>query len=453
MKVTFENPDKINGVMTIVIEENDYAENLTKRLKDIRKKTEMPGFRKGMVPMGRIKQMYGTSVKIEEINKLVGDSMYGYVRDNKIEMLGEPVPSEKQVPQDLDNNGPFEFIFDIAVAPEFEIKLDKRDKLTYYHIDIDDKLIDQQIDMFRGRTGHNEEVEDYQENDILTGDLRELNEDGSNKEDGIVLSDAKVMPSYIKAEDQKKLFDGAKKGDIITFNPKKAYENVTELSALMKIEKEQAENLTADFTFQVTGISRYVKGEINQELFDATFGKDEVKSEEEFRNKIKETLEPQVEPQQDLRLLLDLKKKCEDKIGKLEYPEALLKRIMLDGANAEDKNKAAEEIEKEFANSIEALTWHLIKNKLVTLLDVKIDDNDIKNASMRMARDMFAQYGMSNMPEEYVEKYAQEMMGKEEMRTRILDNAIDEKIVAAIKTTITIDDKNISFEDFNKLFA
>lgn len=452
MKVTFENPDKINGLMTVVIEENDYAENLTKKLKDIRKKVEMPGFRKGMVPMGQIKKMYGTSAKIEEINKLVGEGMYGYVRDNKIEMLGEPIPSEKQVPQDLELNGPFEFIFDIAVAPEFDIKLDKRDKLSYYHINIDDKLIDEQVEMFKSRTGHQEEVEDYMDGDILTGDLRELNADGTNNEEGVIVSAAKIMPQYIKNEDQKKLFDGAKKGDIITFCPKKAYESVAELSAMLKIEKEKAENLTADFTFQVTGISRYVKGEVNQELFDAAFGKDVVKTEEDFRKKIAETLEPQVEPQQDLRLLLDLKKKCEDKIGKLAYPEALLKRIMIEGAKEEDRKKAEENVDKEFEASMEALTWHLIKNKLVTLFSIKVDDEDVKKASQRMAREMFAQYGMSNMPEEYVTKYAEELMGKEEMRTRILDNAIDEKIVASVKTAITIEDKNISFEDFNKLF-
>lgn len=453
MKVTFENPDKINGLMTLVIEESDYAENLTKRLKDIRKKAQMPGFRPGMVPMGRIKQMYGTSAKIEEINKLVGDSMYGYIKDNKIEMLGEPIPSEKQVPQDLENDGPFTFIFDIAVAPEFDIKLDKRDKLIYHLIDVDDKLIDDQVEMFRSRTGHNEEVEDYQEGDILTGDLRELNADGSNNEEGVVVSAAKIMPQYIKNEEQHKLFDGAKKGDIITFNPKKAYESAAELTAMLKIEKEKAENLTSDFTFQVTGISRYVKGEINQELFDAAFGKDTVKTEEEFRNKIAEALKPQLVPQQDLRLLLDLKKKCEDKIGKLEYPEALLKRIMIAGSEEKDKEKVAKDVEKDFAGSIEALTWHLIKNKLVTMFNIKIDDADVKAASQNIAREMFAQYGMSNMPEEYVAKYAEELMGKEEMRTRVLDNAIDVKIVESIKTAITIEEKNISFEDFNKLFA
>ena len=195
MKVTFENPDKVNGLMTLTVEEADYQANVDKALKNYRKKAQMPGFRPGMVPMSLIKRQYGTAVKVEEINKLLGQEIYKYVNDNKIMMLGEPMPSDKQTPVDVEGAAPYTFVFDIAVAPEFKIELTDKDKIDYYNITVDDELVNRQVDMFAQRAGHNEKVEDYQENDMIKGDLRELDENGSTKEGGIELSEATVMPT------------------------------------------------------------------------------------------------------------------------------------------------------------------------------------------------------------------------------------------------------------------
>ena len=210
MKVTFENPDKVNGLMTLTVEEADYQADVEKKLKDYRKKAQLPGFRPGMVPMGMIKRQYGTAVKVEEINRLLGEEIYKYVNENKIQMLGEPLPSDKQQPVDVEGAAPYTFVFDIAVAPEFKIELTGKDKVDFYSISVDDKMVDSQVEMFAQRAGHNEKVEEYQDNDMLKGDLRELDADGNTKEDGIEVSEATVMPTYIKNEDQKKLFDGAK---------------------------------------------------------------------------------------------------------------------------------------------------------------------------------------------------------------------------------------------------
>ena len=265
MKISFENPDKVNGLMTITVEEADYKENVEKTLKDYRKKANMPGFRPGQAPMGLIKRQYGAAARMDEINKLVGKEIYKYVQDNNIQMLGEPLPSEKQEPQDLENGTEFTFYFDIAVAPEMKVSLTGRDKVDYYNIIVDDKLVDQQVDMFASRAGSYEKARTYKDNDMLKGDLRELDEAGNTKEGGITVEAAVLMPSYIKVDDQKKLFDGAKLGDIITFNPRKAYpDNDTEVSSLLKIERDTVKDMTSDFSFQITEIQRFAKHAVDR---------------------------------------------------------------------------------------------------------------------------------------------------------------------------------------------
>ena len=243
MNIQFEAPDKINGVLTITIEKEDYNEKVEKTLKDYRKRANVPGFRPGMAPMGMFKKQYGAAVKVDEINRLLGDKLMEYIRENNIQMLGEPLPSEKQVPQDLEQDGPFTFVFDIAVAPEFTAELSGNDKIDYYAIKVDDKLIDDQVQMFASQAGEFVKTDTFSGNDTLTGDLRELDADGNTKEGGITTDSGMIMPAYIKVEDQKKLFDGCKPGDIITFNPKKAYpDNDAEIAALLKVDKEQVKD-------------------------------------------------------------------------------------------------------------------------------------------------------------------------------------------------------------------
>ena len=274
MNIQFESADKVNGLMTITIEKSDYEEKVEKTLKNYRKRAQVPGFRPGQAPMSMIKRQYGMSVKVDEVNRLLGEKLTEYIRDNKVEMLGEPLPSDKQQPIDFEGDGPMTFLFDIAVAPEFKAELTDKDKIDYYNIKVDDKIIDQQVQMYQSRSGQYEKADSYQANDMLKGDLRELDEQGNTKEGGITVSDAAMMPEYIKVEDQKKLFAEAKPGDIITFNPKKAYpENDSEIAALLKLKKEEVADLTADFSYQITEISRFTPAAIDQKLFDRVFGK------------------------------------------------------------------------------------------------------------------------------------------------------------------------------------
>lgn len=448
MKISFENADKINGLLTLTVEEADYKDKVEKKLKDYRKKANIPGFRPGQAPMGLINRQMGTSVKMDEINKLVGEHIYKYVQDNKIKMLGEPLPSEKQQAQDLEKPAPYTFVFDIAVAPEFKIELTDKDKVDFYEIKVDDKLIDEQVDMFASRSGSYEKVEEYQDNDMLKGDLRELNADGSTKEGGITVEGAVLMPNYIKVEKEKKRFNGAKPGDVITFNPKKAYpESDIEISSLLKIKKEEAADVTADFSYQITEITRFMKAPIDQTLFDNIYGKDAVKSVEEFRKKIADGMTEQLKSNSDYKFLLDLRAYCEKKVGKLKFPDALLKRVMLQN----NKDKGPEFVDKNFDASIKELEWHLIKEQLVAATGIKVEDADVRAAAKLQARIEFSRYGMSNVPEEYLDNYAAEMLKKREAVDGFVDRAVDYKLTEALKKVVKLNVKKVSLDEFNKM--
>ena len=449
MNISFEIANKVNGLLTLTVEEADYQENVEKALKDFRKKANYPGFRPGMVPMGLIKKQYGASAKMDAINKLIGEQIYKYVQDNKIQMLGEPLQHEGQEPQDLEKPAPYTFQFDIAVAPEFSIELNGHNKIDHYTITVDDELIDRQVDMFASRLGSFESVDSYEDNDMLKGDLRELDEKGNTKEGGLTVEAASVMPNYIKNEAQKALFNGAKKGDIITMNPREAYENNAELAAFLKVKEEELDNYTGNFSYQITDIQRYKKHAVDQELFDRTFGEGEVKSEKAVRERIAEGLKEQLSVDADYKFIQDVRAYCEKKVGDLQFPDALLKRIMLNN----NKERGEEFVEKNYANSLKELTWRLIKDQLVATHNIKVDDKDVLEAAKETARVQFAQYGMNNVPDDYVENYAKEIMKKRENVDGLVDRASDIKLCEALKKVVKLNEKEISLEDFNKMMS
>ncbi|MBR5325239.1 MAG: trigger factor [Prevotella sp.] len=449
MKITFDCPDKINGLLTMTVEPADYQEKVEKTLKDYRKKAQVPGFRPGMVPMGMIKKQYGTAVKVDEVNKLMGEKLYEYIHENKIQMLGEPLPNqEKQVPQDFEKDGELTFVFDIAVAPEFKAELSAKDKITYYTIKADDKLIDDQVQMYASQAGEFVKADVFSGNDTITGDMRELDKKGNTKEGGITTEGAMVMPAYIKADDQKKLFDGAKPGDIITFNPKKAYpDNDAEVAALLKVQKDDVKDLDSDFSYQITEIRHFEPAAVDQKLFDRVFGEGTVKDEKAFREKIAETIAPQLQQNSDYKFLLDVRAYLEKKVGDLQFPEALLKRVMLQN----NQDKGADYVEKNFEGSIKELKWHLIKEQIVAANDIKVEDADLKAVAKEAIRAQFAQYGMSNVPDDVLENYAAEQLKKRENVENFVDRAIDMKLTDTLKNVVKLTQKEVTLADFNKL--
>ena len=453
MNISFENPDKINGLLTIVVEESDYKADVEKTLKDYRKRANVPGFRPGQVPMGMVKRQYGTAVKVDVVNKFLGEQLQKYVVDNKIKMLGQPLAKEGGEPVDLEKPAPYTFEFEIAVAPEFEAKLSGKDKIDYYDIKVDDKLIDQQVDMFANRAGHYVKAEQYDstQRDMLKGDLRELDENGNTLEGGVTVESTVLMPEYIKVDDQKKLFDGAKVGDIITWNPRKAYpDNDSEIASLLKVEKDKVGEHTGDFSYQVTEVQRFEKAEVNAELWEGVYGKESgIKDEAGFREAIAKGLKGQLEGDSDYKFMQDVRAHVEKKIGKLEYPEQLLKRIML----ANNKDKDQEFVDKNYDQSIKELTWSMAKEQLAQAQNIKVEDADVLAAAKEMARAQFAMYGMNNVPEEYVDNFAKEQLKKRENVDRFVDRALDTKLAAALKNVVKLNHKEVDIEEFNKMMG
>lgn len=448
MNVSFENADKINGVLTITVEKDDYQPEVDKALKEYRKRANVPGFRKGMVPMGMVKRMYGTQAKADAVDRLVSHNLSKYIQDNKIQMLGQALPNEKQKQQDLESDGPFEFIFDIAVAPEFKIELSEKDKIDHYTIKVDDKLIDDQVDMFRSRTGHYDNVDNFDAttNDMIKGDIKEVDNNGAVKEGCIEAEEVSIMPQYIKVEEQKKLFEGAKTGDTIVFNPKKAYpESDAEVSSLLRIDKEKVADVDSDFALTINSISRYVKGEVNQELFDSVYGEGSVKDEKEFRQKISDGLKAQFGPQEDFKFLLDVREYTERKVGELKFPVDLLKRIM-------QSEKSTEEITDEvMEKNIKELKWYLIRRQLVEANEIKVEAEDIKSVAKGNMQAMFAQYGMSQVPEDMLEKYVANQLKDQKEVERYYESAVDIKLTSKLRNVVKLNEKEVTLDEFNKL--
>ncbi len=443
MNITLENIDKVNAVITAVVEPSDYTEKYNKALKDAKKKINMPGFRPGMVPVGLVKKQFGISILAEEVNKVLQEALFGYIRDNKVNMLGEPLPTEENNSVELKEGESFTFKFDLAIAPEFEVSLSKDDKINYYNVEVSDEMVETQVDMYRQRGGSYDKVDSYEDNDMVKGVITEL-----NAENPVSAEDVVLLPKYFKNDDQKKLFEGAKLNDVITFNPSVAYDNnEAELTSLLKVEKEDALNHKGDFTLQITEITRFVPGPLNQELFDTVFPGGEVKTEEEFRSRVKGLIAEQFAKDSNYKFVLDVRKYVTDKVGQLEYPTDKLKKILLANTGGDQ-----EKVDAQYDKSIEELTWHLIKEKLVEMYQIKVEDADVKDMAKEVTRMQFAQYGMLNIPDEYLENAVKEMLKKRETIDNLIDRCIELKLGAAIKEAVTVEESTVSAEDFNKMF-
>ena len=440
----------MNGLITMQIEKADYAENVEKELKNFRKKVNMPGFRVGQVPLSLIKKRFGTEVKAEAVDKLIREKLYGYIRDEKLNVLGEPLPNEEKTPKtDFEMQDDFTFVFDVALAPEFDAKLTGKDKVDYYHIEVSDEMVEQQVQSYASRNGQYAKVEQYQPRDMVKGLLAELDADGNPKEDGLQVEGAVMLPDYMKNDEEKAKFADAKVNDVLVFNPSKAYnDNETELASLLHLKKEEVGEMKGDFSFQVEEITRYQPAPVNQALFDHVFGEGKVNGEDEFRARIKTLLSDQFQKDSEFKFLLDLRKYLTDRIGKVEYPETMLKRIMR--LNNPDKDEKF--VDDNFEKSLEELTWQLVKEQLTEQFEVKLTQDDVLEAAKSVTKMQFAQYGMMEVPEEVLNNYAQEMLKKKDQTEGLVTRAIEQKIAAKAKETVKLNEKSVSLDEFNKLF-
>ena len=448
MNIVRKDIDQNNATLTLSIVKSDYAEKVEKTLRDYRKKANIPGFRPGMVPVGLIKKMYGKAVTAEEINKIVSEELYAYIRENKINMLGEPLPNEtEQQPIDFDNSEDFEFIFDLGIAPEFEVELSKKDKIKTYSIAVSDEMINNQVSSYTSRYGKYVQEDSVEEKDMVKGEILEM-VDGKVNENGLKIQDGVLTPSYIKDETQKAKFVGAAKGDVIVFNPQTAFENEAEISSLLKISKDEAKNISADFQIKIEGITRYYDAEINQELFDKVYGEGVVTSEEEFRAKIKESILESLSGDSDYKFGQDAREMLVAKFDNLTFPDAFLKRWLL----ATNDNLTKETLEEDFPKMIADLKWQLIKDKLTKANDVKVEIEDVNAYARKIARAQFAQYGMVGMGDDILDNYAKDMLKKEETVKGIVERVSENKVFDIVKNNVKLDTKEVSIEEFNKMF-
>ncbi len=447
MNIERKNIDEVNATLTLLVEKNDYEEKVEKTLRSYRQKASVPGFRPGHVPAGLVKKMYGKSVLLDELNKLVSDNILSYLKENNVKILGEPMPSESQKDLDFDTQETFEFVFDIAVAPELNIELNKKVSLPYYEITVDDKMMDNTIKSYTGRFGSYDKVDDIVEGDVVKGDVVEL-ENGKVNEGGLSVADVVLCPKYMKDDAQKALFIGAKKDGVVVFNPKKAFENENEIASLLKISKDKVAEITGDFQFTVKEITRYKESELNQELFDKAFGKDVVKSEEEFKAKIKEELTSSLTIDTDFKLMMDAKEALLKKLDGVVFPDEFLKRWVL----STNEKVTEEALNNDYPKMIEDLKWHLIKEKIAADNNIKVEDEDLKSFARKTAKAQFAQYGMMSVPDDVLDGYVKDMLSKKENLNNIIDKVIEDKVIAFIKSSVKLNTKEISLDDFNKMF-
>lgn len=450
MNISFENVDKVNALLTIKLEKADYEEKVTAALKDFKKKANMPGFRPGQVPMGLLKKRFGTEITAEEVNKILGHEIYKYIREQKINILGEPLPDEEKQPEvDFQTMDDFTFVFDVALTPEFDGTLTKKDTVEYYTINVDDNMVEEQINAYAQRAGQYKKVDAYQPKDMVKGLLAQLDAEGNTLEGGIQVEGAVMLPDYMKNDEEKAKFDNAKVNDVVVFNPAKAYDNSTiELSSLLRITKEEAEEIKSDFSFQIEEITRYEAAEVNQDLFDQILGEGVVKSKEEFAENIRKTMEAQFAADSDFRFIQDLKTYLTKRVGELEFPEAMLKRIM----KLNNPDKDVENIEKNFQLSLKELTWHLIKEQLSDQLEIKVEQPDVLETAKAAARMQFEQYGMMNVPDDVLTNYANKMLENKEQAEGLVSRAEENKIAQKAKDVVKLKKKAVTLAEFNKLY-
>ena len=444
MNIVRNDIDAVNATVTVQVSKADYAEKVEKTLKEYKRKANIPGFRPGMVPVGLLKKMYGKSILAEEVNKVMSDSLNNYLKENNVNLLGELLPNETdQKPIDFDTQEEFEFVFDMAVAPDFDVTLSQKDKIDYYDIAVDDKMIDDQVKNHQGRMGKQVQVEEVAEKDMVKGTVAEV----SDSETAIKIENAVIMPSYIKDEAQQAAFIGKKVGDVITFNPSKAYTSEAEIASLLKISKEAAKDVTGDFTFTITEITRFEEHALDQELFDMIYGKDTVTTEEEFRTKVSAEIKEILDENSFYRFSDDARVALIKKLDGIAFPEAFLKRWVL----ATNEKVTAEQVEAEFPQMLDALKWQLIRNKIATTNEVKVEMEDVEAYAQKVLKAQYAQYGITNFPDDLLAEYAKESLKKEGTAEKYFEHVLENKVTEIVKGAVKLNTKAVSLDEFNQL--
>ena len=442
MQISKEKVDELNAVLKLKVEPTDYQEKVENILKDYRKKANMPGFRPGMVPMGLIKKMYKKPIMAQEINKILVDSIYKYIEDEKLEILGNPLPKEEdQNNIDFDTQTDFEFRYELGLSPQFDVKVTEKEKFTKYTITVDEELLNKNITELAKRYGKVSETEISTESDMLQGEFLEL-----DKEDGIKHTST-IAIEFVEDEKVKKSLVGLKVGDVVKVNPEKVSKGDADMAAMLGVTKDDLKTIGKNFQFTVAKIMQVKPAEINQDLFDKLFGQDQVKSVEEFRAKVADELKKALEIDSERKLKKDIIDTLQDKL-KLSLPDDFLKRWLI--ATNEDKF-SAEQVEKEYDDYSSTVKWQLIEGKIIKENDIKVTNEEVVEHTKGLLKKQFAMYGQEDIEEELVTNYANNVLKNKDEVRRIYDNLYDEKVMNLFKNKFTIKNKEVSFDEFVKL--
>jgi trigger factor len=449
MNITRENIDDLNTVLKVEIKRPDYEEKVENVLKDYRKKANIKGFRPGMVPIGLVKKMYGKAVQIDEINKIVTENIQKYISDEKLEILGDPIPRlDEQEHIDFDTQEEFTFSFELGLTPVIDLKLNKKNKVTRYEIIVDEKMKNDYLENYKRRFGELKSAEITEEKDVLKGKLEAIDNKGIPIPEGPSVESASLSIDIIKDKKIRKQFIGISLNDTIDFDLRKAYPNDSEIAGLLQKKKEDVDGLEGNFRFTVNEISRFHPAELGPELYSRIYGEGVVTSEEEFRNKIEQEISASLKKESDFKLMLDIKAHTLEKAD-FPLPEEFLKKWLL----RVNENTTSEQIEKEFDNFRKDLRWQLIRNKIGRENEIKITEEELLQEAANITRHQFQQYGLFYATDEQINNYARETLKREEDAKRIADKILEEKVIEIIKEMLKIENKSISIEEFNKLFG
>jgi trigger factor len=449
MNISRTNIDELNAVIKLSIEKSDYEATVSETLKDYRKKANMPGFRKGMVPAGLIKKMYGKAVLAEEINKILSKELSRYISEENLQILGEPLPNEtEQKPIDFDRDETFEFVFDLGLSPAIDIDFKKLGKLPLYEIAIDEEMISNQVEAFQNRFGSYVDAELSAEKDNLIGSLKQLDEKGAVLEGGIQVEEAQVSVQMVKAKKLKSALLGKKAGDILKINPAKAFEDKHYLKQLLKIDEAQAESLTSDFELTVAKVNTFVPAELNEEMFKKSLGGEtEVTTIEQFKEKIAADLKENLRYSTEYRFLVDTKEALTKYIS-MKLPVEFLKRWLV----YSNEKITKEQVDEEFDHFVKDLEWTLIRSRLAKDNDLKVSEADVVALAKETALMQFRQYGMFNVPDEYLDNYAKSILKNEEERHHLVEKRSESMVLEFIKTNAVLDVKTVTQKAFDDLF-
>lgn len=448
MQVTLEKNNDLDAIIKVQVVEADYAEKVDKDLRELGRTRQIPGFRKGHVSIEHLRRLFGRDVKAHVLNDEVFKAVLDYLRDNKIDILGEPLP--KAVEEINLTQKDYTFEYEVGIAPKLDIEVNKEIKVPYDIIEVDSKMLEEQDKALRARFGSQEPGEEADATALVKGAIMQLDADGNvmTSEDAIQVVAGIVSPQHFASKEEADKFLGKKVGDKVVFNPAKAEgDNKVALASMLNVDKEKVEGLTSDFEMAISEIIVLKPAEHNEEFFKAVFNQDDIKTEEQYNDALKALIARELGPNSDYKFNHDVQKALVEKFGNFELPGEFLKKWL----QARNSEITAEDAAKEYDTMLPSIKWELIKGEIARKQDIKVDNDDLLNFAKGVAARQFAQYGMMNMSDDVIADYAKRMLEDQKFARQIHEQASDMKLFNALRALVDVEEKTVTLDEFKKL--